>query len=575
MGLEHGDRHRRASHTTGRISSFKIGNAERSGQFGVPKTTNTTTSRAIDIDATKISGISDNIENILRENGEKDHSHNSENKERNIALAQTASFGIMARSLRGDVQRFLQPALQERTDNGSIHTLDLEIELDSGKKISVAPLAESVATHELEQLGLSNKIKLISSDREGRTHDQGSPHHAIVFGYQWIQEAMEPVEALLLNQQLERVIAQTDHAREDLMGRNLGLAINLSKSYGVNDGDLDVIIPIAKGGLTKAAYTYDWMTGFSYSTYAHELIRREFSHKSYGIQRARRDEELITPDLEIKTAVIPVKDAIGDLMKNGDPVSNEAVVRVLKLRGVDEIDVEKVGAVRDFLFRTKGVVRFDARANNSDEGDITVGEITPDTRDLFAEVETRVDLDRALALLPKEVRTIVEARNLLGVPRDEVAKILGMAPEAVSSIASRGARKMRAALELKDNTVAVPDPKDQEREEILAYVNTLPYTDLFGRVISKPPEGMNPEYLFPMRIAPILANEDNFDLVLYAYRRYVQGRTPEQISEEFSIGLKILTTKLNYIKKKIGDHMAHGTTDKAELSETNALSYGN
>jgi len=58
----------------------------------------------------------------------------------------------------------------------------------------------------------------------------------------------------------------------------------------------------------------------------------------------------------------------------------------------------------------------------------------------------RVDLNRALATLPRRQREVVLLRYVVDLPENEVARQLSCSPGTVKTHASRGLAALRAAL---------------------------------------------------------------------------------------------------------------------------------
>jgi len=76
-------------------------------------------------------------------------------------------------------------------------------------------------------------------------------------------------------------------------------------------------------------------------------------------------------------------------------------------------------------------------------------------RDAFEEVEVRADVRRALAGLAERQRAALVLTELLRFPADEAARILGVRPSTVRSLATQARAALRKAL---------ANPQDQEAE---------------------------------------------------------------------------------------------------------------
>jgi RNA polymerase sigma factor (sigma-70 family) len=69
------------------------------------------------------------------------------------------------------------------------------------------------------------------------------------------------------------------------------------------------------------------------------------------------------------------------------------------------------------------------------------------TRDDYATVIDRDQLDRGFRRLSVEHRTVIVLRCLLDLPMDQVAEALGVAPGTVGSRLNRALASLRAAIE--------------------------------------------------------------------------------------------------------------------------------
>ncbi|MGB3147627.1 MAG: sigma-70 family RNA polymerase sigma factor [Paracoccaceae bacterium] len=75
-----------------------------------------------------------------------------------------------------------------------------------------------------------------------------------------------------------------------------------------------------------------------------------------------------------------------------------------------------------------------------------VADHAPGAEVLLTESARLGALDRALASLPDRQRMALVLRHIEGLPNPEIARIMGVGPEAVESLTARGKRALQAAL---------------------------------------------------------------------------------------------------------------------------------
>lgn len=98
-------------------------------------------------------------------------------------------------------------------------------------------------------------------------------------------------------------------------------------------------------------------------------------------------------------------------------------------------------AMIDHLRQHRALVSLDELAATSPEL-----ELEPAAADEYEQVLLRADLDDALARLPDHYREPIRMHVLLGLPQDEVARLLGRPRSTVASQVERGLRRLQRVL---------------------------------------------------------------------------------------------------------------------------------
>ena len=105
------------------------------------------------------------------------------------------------------------------------------------------------------------------------------------------------------------------------------------------------------------------------------------------------------------------------------------------------------------------IVRFchvdSRRARRTGIREIRMDESTPARSDAFADADLRDQLDRALAKLSLDHRTVVVLHHYSGLPLGEIAEILGVPYGTVGSRLYHATRALRAAVNAGDRLTAL------------------------------------------------------------------------------------------------------------------------
>ena len=170
------------------------------------------------------------------------------------------------------------------------------------------------------------------------------------------REAQEKLDAGKRSADLKAKVAKAAHAKDRFIRSNLRLVVSIARRYPLPQG-MDLLDLIQEGnlGLEHAVDKFDWRRGFKFSTYATFWIRQAIGRaldqkasliripgdRSASLRAALRQasgdgETLDQTNAELHRLTTPVSldktvgddgDAtLGDLMANGDPTPEDAVM---------------------------------------------------------------------------------------------------------------------------------------------------------------------------------------------------------------------------------------------------------
>ena len=144
------------------------------------------------------------------------------------------------------------------------------------------------------------------------------------------------------------------------------------------------------------------------------------------------------------------------IVRDGD-LADEAVQRTLVQMWRELPSLRDPDRFEAWTYRL--VVRFchlDARrARRTGVREIRIDESTPARSDPFADADLRDQLDRALATLSLDHRTVVVLHHYSGLPLGEIAEILGVPYGTVGSRLHHATRALRAAVNAGDRSTAL------------------------------------------------------------------------------------------------------------------------
>lgn len=216
-----------------------------------------------------------------------------------------------------------------------------------------------------------------------------------------------------------------DRARQELIGRNVLLAVKQARRYQHAGVPLEDLVQEALIGIDRAARKFDWRKGHKFSTYAMWWIR-------HFIQRA----------VHKNRATIRIPGHIAERKRRIDQYLREHPGSELE-EACEALDITLEQA-EDAMSTTRVSQSLDAPYADEEAGDryATIpDENAPDPQDIATDTHPRITA--ALAQLEPLQRRVIELRFGFNdehpKSRDEVARILDVKPHAVQ-------RAQRAAL---------------------------------------------------------------------------------------------------------------------------------
>jgi RNA polymerase primary sigma factor len=218
---------------------------------------------------------------------------------------------------------------------------------------------------------------------------------------------------------LKASVAKAAEAKDRFIRANLRLVVSIARRYPLPQG-MDLLDLIQEGnlGLEHAVDKFDWRRGFKFSTYATFWIRQ-------AIGRA----------LDQKASLIRI------------PGDRSASLRAALRQASGDGETLDVGNAE--LHRLTTPVSLDKTIG--DDGDATLGDLMangdPTPEDAVMASEDTLQLDKLLERLDKRARYAVEARfGLLDGERKsfrEVGETLGVTAEAARRLVSRAVASLK------------------------------------------------------------------------------------------------------------------------------------
>ncbi len=229
---------------------------------------------------------------------------------------------------------------------------------------------------------------------------------------------------------MEFVRTGDEKLRHDLIESHLGLAYHLARRFRGSEGLDDDLFQVASVALVNSVDRFDPERGVAFSTFATRTIlgelKRYLRDKTWAVKAPRRMQELclevgqITETLTHEFGRAPTVVEISEVTGN----SEEAVLEALE-------------AGRNYRTASIDAADHDSRSLAEQIGDVDVG---------YARSDRRIDLDGALAHLPRRQRNIVSLRFVEELTQSEIADRLGISQMHVSRLLAKSFEVLRDSL---------------------------------------------------------------------------------------------------------------------------------
>jgi RNA polymerase sigma-B factor len=223
-------------------------------------------------------------------------------------------------------------------------------------------------------------------------------------------------------------------AREELIRRYLPLARSLALRYNHGSEPLDDLIQVASVGLVKAINRFDPGRGIPFQSYATPTIlgelKRHFRDRVMPIHLSRGLKERA---LEVGSATEALT---GELDR--EPTTTELATRA-GLSGDETIEaIQAAAAVKTVSLDTP------MRGEHAESPSLieTIGDEDP----ALLRADMRLALRRAVDVLDRRERLVIQLRFVSDLTQEEIAGRIGVSQVHVSRIISNALDKLRAAI---------------------------------------------------------------------------------------------------------------------------------
>jgi RNA polymerase sigma-B factor len=219
-------------------------------------------------------------------------------------------------------------------------------------------------------------------------------------------------------------------AREELVRCHLPLARKLASRYRSRNEPFEDLVQVACVGLVNAVDRYDPARGMSFAAFAIPTIlgelRRYFRDSGWSVRVPRRTQELAL---------------------RCEQVSREMTTRLARPPRVTELAAHMHLSLEDVLEGLEAAkahfsISLDAPAKDTSPEAGPLGEVLGTEDELYALVDTRLDLAEGIRKLPYQERRAVMLRISHNLKQAEIASRLGCSQMQVSRLLRRAAGRL-------------------------------------------------------------------------------------------------------------------------------------
>ena len=218
-----------------------------------------------------------------------------------------------------------------------------------------------------------------------------------------------------------------EEAKEQLVNENTGLIWSVARRFQGRGAEMDDLYQLGCLGFLKAVEGFDANFGTQFSTYAVPKIAGE-------IRRFLRDDGAVKVSRTIKEQAAAIKSARCALI--GALGREPTVTELSRQTGFSP---EEIAVAESATAATESIQR-----QTGDEG-FSLEDVLadPDSEERMLE---RIDLGRALDLLPEREGLVIKLRYFHGLTQQRVAKVLQVSQVQVSRIEKKALEHLRQIL---------------------------------------------------------------------------------------------------------------------------------
>lgn len=220
--------------------------------------------------------------------------------------------------------------------------------------------------------------------------------------------------------------------RDEIVQKNMGLAVHLARRFENRGVPRDDLIQVASLALVNAVDRYDPARGLEFSTFATPTIlgelKRHFRDRGWAMRVPRRLKELhivvgqtveqLTQQLDRAPTIPEIADRAG--------ISDEEVISALEVSSA---------------YRT---VSIDQPAGGDDDRS-SLAELIGEPDPELTLVDVRDQLDSLISVLPPREQLMIHLRFFENMTQAEIAERLGVSQMQVSRLLDKSLSRMRAA----------------------------------------------------------------------------------------------------------------------------------